>query len=50
MRPSEIIIKMSELCCHMFGLKVTKANVGKIQNDTKGYADLFKRSLLKNPN
>jgi dynein heavy chain len=50
MRPTDDPVKMMELCCHMFGFKVTKANIGKVQNDPKGYFDLAKRSFLNNPN
>jgi hypothetical protein len=37
---------MMELCCHLFGFKVTKANIGRVQNDPKGYFDLARNSFL----
>jgi hypothetical protein len=33
MRPTEIVVKMMELCCHMWGYKAKKVNIGKVQND-----------------
>ena len=50
MRPTEIVVKMMELSCHMFGLKAKKQNIGKVQNDTHGYFDLARKNFLTNPN
>jgi hypothetical protein len=49
MKPTETMITMIEVCCHMFNLKPKKANQGKVQGDTKGYFDLAKKSFLNNP-
>lgn len=48
-RPTEIVVKMMELSCHMFGYKAKKANIGKVQNDPQGYFHLAKLSFLNAP-
>lgn len=49
-QPTATIVLGTELCCHMFGLKPKKTNLGKVQGDTNGYFDLAKGNLLNNPN
>jgi dynein heavy chain len=48
-RPTDTVVKMMELSCHMFGYKAKKANIGKVQNDPQGYFHLAKQSFLNAP-
>jgi dynein heavy chain len=48
--PTANVIKVMELSCYMFQYKPTKANIGKVTNDTLGYFHLSKQNLLSNPN
>ena len=48
--PSGNIVLVMEFCCHMFGLKPKKTHLGKSQNDTLGFFELSRLTLLGNPN
>jgi hypothetical protein len=48
-RPTDIVVTMMELSCHMLGHKAKKTNIGKVQNDPQGYFDLAKRNFLNAP-
>ena len=48
--PSGNIVLVMEFCCHMFGLKPKKNQMGKSQNDNNGYFELSRLTLLGNPN
>ena len=48
--PSANIVLVLEFCCHMFGQKPQKKHLGKSQNDTHGYFELSRLTLLSNPN
>ena len=47
--PTQTVITVMELSCHMFGHKPTKQNLGQAAGDTGGYFDLAKKTLLKDP-
>ena len=47
--PTKNAIVVMELSCHMFELKPTKANLGQATNDTAGFFDLAKKTVLKDP-
>jgi dynein heavy chain len=47
--PTPTVVTVMELSCHMFALKPTKQNLGQAPNDTGGYFDLAKKTLLKDP-
>lgn len=49
-QPSHNIVLVMEFCCHMFGLKPKKQHIGKSQNDTNGFFELSRLTLLNNPN
>ena len=49
-QPSGNIVLVMEFCCHMFGLKPKKQHIGKSQNDTNGFFELSRLTLLGNPN
>ena len=48
-RPTDVVVDMMELCCHMFGYKARRSAIGKVQNDTRGYFDLARRNFLNAP-
>ena len=48
--PSVNIVLVMEFCCHMFGLRPKKQHIGKSANDTNGYFELSRLTLLSNPN
>jgi hypothetical protein len=41
-RPTETVVRMMELSCHMFGYKPKPANKGKVIGDDNGYFHLAK--------
>lgn len=48
--PSVNIVLVMEFCCHMFGLKPKRQHIGKSANDTNGFFELSRLTLLSNPN
>eukprot|EP00352_Strombidinopsis_acuminata_P004024 CAMPEP_0176401932 /NCGR_PEP_ID=MMETSP0126-20121128/48836_1 /TAXON_ID=141414 ORGANISM="Strombidinopsis acuminatum, Strain SPMC142" /NCGR_SAMPLE_ID=MMETSP0126 /ASSEMBLY_ACC=CAM_ASM_000229 /LENGTH=297 /DNA_ID=CAMNT_0017779171 /DNA_START=1201 /DNA_END=2094 /DNA_ORIENTATION=+ len=48
-QPTPAIVLGMELACHMFSHKPSKKNLNRVQNDTHGYFDLSKATLLQNP-
>ena len=48
--PSANIVLVLEFCCHMFGHKPKKQHLGKSMNDTHGFFELSRLTLLGNPN
>ena len=49
-QPSANIVLVMEFCCNMFGHKPKKQHMGKSQNDSHGYFEIARLTLLSNPN